>query len=157
MNAEPPLWQTIRAVLEGELAAGAFPPGMPLPAEKHLAARFGCAIGTVRRAVDELVAARALVRRAPIVILDEPTTGLDPASRALVEDSLWTLTQGRTTLAITHDLSMIRELDRVLWLEDGRIVEDGAPAKLLCRPDTRVARWAAQQRVAAAEHQEESA
>jgi GntR family transcriptional regulator len=63
VNAEPPLWQTIRAVLEGELAAGAFPPGTPLPAEKHLAARFGCAIGTVRRAVDELVAARALVRR----------------------------------------------------------------------------------------------
>jgi len=63
MNAEPPLWRTIHAALARELAEGAFPPGTPLPAERHLAARFGCAIGTVRRAVDELVAARALVRR----------------------------------------------------------------------------------------------
>lgn len=63
MTAEPPLWRTIHAALARELAEGAFPPGTPLPAERHLAARFGCAIGTVRRAVDELVAARALVRR----------------------------------------------------------------------------------------------
>lgn len=86
--------------------------------------------------------ARALVRDSPIVILDEPTTGLDPASRALVEESLWTLTEGRTTLAITHDLSMIRGLDRLLWLEDGRIVEDGSPAELLAAPDSRIAHWA---------------
>jgi GntR family transcriptional regulator len=63
MNAEPPLWRSIHAALEQDLAAGAFPPGTPLPAERLLAERFGCAIGTVRRAVDELVAARALVRR----------------------------------------------------------------------------------------------
>ncbi len=92
--------------------------------------------------------ARALVRDAPIVILDEPTTGLDPASRALVEDSLWTLTEGRTTLAITHDLSMIRELDRLLWLEGGRIVEDGHPVDLLADDTTRIARWAKAQAAA---------
>ena len=86
--------------------------------------------------------ARALVRDAPIVILDEPTTGLDPASRAMVEESLWELTRGRTTVAITHDLSMIRELDRILWLERGQIVEDGSPAQLLANPRSRVAQWA---------------
>lgn len=86
--------------------------------------------------------ARALVRNAPIVILDEPTTGLDPASRAMVEESLWELTRGRTTVAITHDLSMIRELDRILWLERGQIVEDGSPAQLLADPGSRVAQWA---------------
>lgn len=63
MSVEPPLWRTIHAALARDLAEGAFPPGTPLPAERLLAARFGCAIGTVRRAVDELVAARALVRR----------------------------------------------------------------------------------------------
>ncbi|WP_170979448.1 GntR family transcriptional regulator [Roseomonas sp. HF4] len=53
----------IRDSLEAALAAGEYPAGTPLPSEAKLAARFGCAIGTVRRAVDELVAARALVRR----------------------------------------------------------------------------------------------
>jgi GntR family transcriptional regulator len=63
VNAEPPLWRLIRDSLEAALAAGEYPAGTPLPSEAKLAARFGCAIGTVRRAVDELVAARALVRR----------------------------------------------------------------------------------------------
>jgi GntR family transcriptional regulator len=53
----------IRDSLEAALAAGEYPAGTPLPSEAKLATRFGCAIGTVRRAVDELVAARALVRR----------------------------------------------------------------------------------------------
>ncbi|GAB3062101.1 ABC transporter ATP-binding protein [Sediminivirga luteola] len=89
--------------------------------------------------------ARALVRNAPIVILDEATAGLDPASRATVEESLRELTRGRTTLAITHDLGTIQGLDRVLWLEHGRIEEDGAPAELLRDPDSRLARWVAAQ------------
>lgn len=99
--------------------------------------------------------ARALVRDSPIVILDEPTTGLDPASRALVEESLWTLTEGRTTLAITHDLSMIRGLDRLLWLEGGRILEDGAPAELLADPGSRIARWAQTQKATSQTPQKE--
>lgn len=63
VDAEPPLWRVIRDSLEAALAAGEYPAGTPLPSEARLAQRFGCAIGTVRRAVDELVAARALVRR----------------------------------------------------------------------------------------------
>lgn len=90
--------------------------------------------------------ARALVRDAPIVILDEATTGLDPQARARVADSIEELTRGRTTLAITHDLGLLRGLDRLIWLEDQRIVEDGAPEELLTRPGGRIARWAAHQR-----------
>ncbi|GAA2088402.1 ABC transporter ATP-binding protein [Brevibacterium salitolerans] len=89
--------------------------------------------------------ARALVRDAPVVVLDEATTGLDPLARARVAASVEELTRGRTTLAITHDLGMLRGLDRLLWLEDGRIVEDGAPAELFGRPGGRVAHWAAAQ------------
>jgi GntR family transcriptional regulator len=63
VQAEPPLWRVVHSVLEGSLAAGDYPPGTPLPSEARLAARFGVAIGTVRRAVDELVATRALIRR----------------------------------------------------------------------------------------------
>ncbi|GAA3279725.1 ABC transporter ATP-binding protein [Nesterenkonia halobia] len=93
--------------------------------------------------------ARALIREAPIVLLDEPTTGLDPASREVVESSLRELTSGRTTIAITHDLSMIAGLDRVVWLEGGRILEDGSPEDLLADPTSRLTRWAVSQQHAA--------
>lgn len=90
--------------------------------------------------------ARALVRDAPIVLLDEPTTGLDPVSRATVESSIRELTRNRTTVAITHDLSMIRGLDRVIWLEGGKIAEDGAPEELLKDSSSKLAQWASTQR-----------
>jgi ATP-binding cassette subfamily B protein len=89
--------------------------------------------------------ARAMLRNAPIVILDEATTGLDPAGRALVEESLDTLTAGRTTITITHDWHSVLRSDRVLWLEHGQIVEDGVPAELMGRPDSRLAGWMAAQ------------
>lgn len=90
--------------------------------------------------------ARALVREAAVVLLDEPTTGLDPASKTLVEESLRELTRERTTIAITHDLSMLQGLDRVVWLENGSILEDGSPQDLLADPQSRLARWAEAQR-----------
>lgn len=89
--------------------------------------------------------ARALVRDAAIVLLDEPTSGLDPASRSKVEESIRELTSGRTTIAITHDLSMIQGLDRVLWLERGAILEDGAPQELLADSESKLAQWAESQ------------
>jgi ATP-binding cassette subfamily B protein len=89
--------------------------------------------------------ARAMLRDAPIVILDEATTGLDPAGRALVEESLDTLTAGRTTITITHDWHSVLRSDRVLWLEHGQIVEDGVPAELMERPDSWLAGWMAAQ------------
>ncbi|MCM3697622.1 ABC transporter ATP-binding protein [Microbacterium oleivorans] len=85
--------------------------------------------------------ARALLRDAPIVILDEATTGLDPESKHAVQRSLDELTAGRTTLTITHDPAAVTGADRVLWLEDGRIVEDGDPAALLADPGTRLSQW----------------
>jgi len=85
--------------------------------------------------------ARAMLRDAPIIILDEATTGLDPAGRALVQESLELLTTNRTTITITHDFHSVLRADRVLWLEDGRIVEDGPPADLMDRPDSRLADW----------------
>ncbi|MFT3877373.1 MAG: ABC transporter ATP-binding protein [Propioniciclava sp.] len=89
--------------------------------------------------------ARAIVRRAPIVVLDEATAGLDPVVKAQVVDSLQELTRDRTTIAITHDLAMIAGLDRVLWIEGGRVVEDGTPADLAADPTSRFARWVSAQ------------
>jgi ATP-binding cassette, subfamily B, bacterial len=85
--------------------------------------------------------ARAILRQAPIVILDEATAGLDPASRASVLAALAALTRDRTSITITHDAHSARSCDRVIWLDDGRIVEEGRPDELLKDPETRFARW----------------
>ena len=77
--------------------------------------------------------ARALLRDTPVVILDEATTGLDPAARALVLDAVDRLARGRTTLIVTHDADVAVRADRVVWIEDGRIVLDDSPERLLAR------------------------
>lgn len=69
--------------------------------------------------------ARALLRNAPVLILDEPTAALDAQSEGLVMSALERLMQGRTTLIIAHRLSTIREADNIVVLEHGRILEQG--------------------------------
>jgi ABC-type multidrug transport system fused ATPase/permease subunit len=78
-----------------------------------------------------LAVARTLVRDAPVLILDEPTTGLDAAAREHLLGPLATLMEGRTTIIVSHDPAVIARADRVIRLEDGRIVADepAAPAK----------------------------
>ena len=78
--------------------------------------------------------ARAAVRNAPILILDEPTTGLDEISERAVTDALQTLAIGRTTLLITHDLRLAARADLILYLDGGRIVETGSHAALMSVP-----------------------
>jgi subfamily B ATP-binding cassette protein MsbA len=80
-----------------------------------------------------LAIARALYKDAPILILDEATSALDNESERLVQDALQKLMQGRTTLIVAHRLSTIEHADRVVVMEQGRIVEEGAPAKLLAQ------------------------
>jgi ABC-type multidrug transport system fused ATPase/permease subunit len=75
--------------------------------------------------------ARAIVRNSPILILDEPTTGLDAKSEQLVMRALTQLMQGRTTLVVSHKLSLIERADKILVLDAGRIVESGTNAELL--------------------------
>jgi ATP-binding cassette subfamily B protein len=75
--------------------------------------------------------ARAFLANAPILILDEATSSLDSESEALIQDAMRTLMRGRTTLVIAHRLSTVRELDRILVFDQGRVVEDGSHAALL--------------------------
>jgi ATP-binding cassette subfamily B protein len=88
-----------------------------------------------------LAIARAILRQAPIIILDEATAGLDPASRESILDALEILTRGRTSITITHDAFAARLCDRIVWLEDGRITEEGRPLKLLEDPESRFSKW----------------
>ena len=75
--------------------------------------------------------ARALIRNASILILDEPMTGLDVESEAKVREALGRLMAGKTCVMITHDLPSIADADLVLMLEDGKVVDRGSPAELL--------------------------
>jgi len=69
--------------------------------------------------------ARAILKDAPILILDEATSSLDSHSESLIQDALRTLIKGKTTIVIAHRLSTVREMDRIIVLEKGKIIEDG--------------------------------
>jgi len=77
--------------------------------------------------------ARALLKNAPILILDEATSSLDTESEALVQQALQNLMEGRTTIVIAHRLSTVRRADRILVLADGRIRESGTHEELVLR------------------------
>jgi ATP-binding cassette subfamily B protein/subfamily B ATP-binding cassette protein MsbA len=77
--------------------------------------------------------ARAFLKDAPILILDEPTSALDAETEAVLLDTLRRLMRGRTTLIIAHRLSTVRDADRIVVLQEGRIAEAGTRAELLAR------------------------
>ena len=77
--------------------------------------------------------ARAIVRNAPILILDEPTAALDTESEKLVIDALKQLMKGRTVITIAHRLSTIRDADKIIVLKDGAVSEEGTHAELVAR------------------------
>ncbi len=78
-----------------------------------------------------LAIARAAVRQSPIVILDEPTTGLDKENAHLVTEALERLTEGRTIFMIAHNLQSVEHADLILYLEDGQVIECGTHAELM--------------------------
>ena len=85
--------------------------------------------------------ARALVKDARILVLDEATSSLDSESEHLIQQALWTLMQGRTVIAIAHRLSTIAGMDRIVYLEAGRIVEEGPHRDLLAKGGAYARLW----------------
>ncbi|MEU9113619.1 ABC transporter ATP-binding protein [Streptomyces sp. NPDC048483] len=81
--------------------------------------------------LQRIAIARAMLRNAPVLILDEPTTGLDTIAAERILGPLHRLAEGRTTLVITHDLALAAGADRVLVLDEGRLVQSGTHTQLL--------------------------
>jgi ATP-binding cassette subfamily B protein len=81
-----------------------------------------------------LAIARALLKDAPILLLDEATSALDSESEQAIQSALDNLMQGRTVIAIAHRLSTLRNFDRIVVMDHGRVVDQGSPLELAHRP-----------------------
>jgi ATP-binding cassette subfamily B protein len=88
--------------------------------------------------------ARAILKNAPILILDEATSQLDSVTENQIQDSLWDLMQDKTTLVIAHRLSTLLRMDRILVFDNGSIVEDGSHEELLAQNGLYKRLWEAQ-------------
>ena len=75
--------------------------------------------------------ARAILKNAPILVLDEATSSLDSHSEMLIQDALDTLMKGKTTIVIAHRLSTIRKMDRIIVMNEGKILEEGSHESLV--------------------------
>jgi len=88
--------------------------------------------------------ARAILKNAPLLFLDEATSALDSESERLIQESLLTLMESKTVIAIAHRLSTIAHLDRLLVMEDGKIIEDGSHDELLAKNGHYARLWSMQ-------------
>jgi ATP-binding cassette, subfamily B, bacterial len=101
---------------------------LPQGYDTILSERGGTLSGGQRQ---RIAIARAAIRQAPIIILDEPTTGLDNASERTVNAALEKLTEGRTTFVISHNLRAVENADIIFYIEGGRVLEQGTHRELM--------------------------
>jgi ATP-binding cassette subfamily B protein/subfamily B ATP-binding cassette protein MsbA len=119
------LSDVVRAAHLSDVVA-AMPGGLDSPAGPR-----GSALSGGQR--QRVAIARALIADAPVLLLDEATSALDAQSEAAVAAALATLAKGRTTLVIAHRLSTVREADKIVVMDRGRVVEQGRHEELIAR------------------------
>jgi len=88
--------------------------------------------------------ARAILKNAPILILDEATSQLDSITEQQIQDSLWRLMQNKTSIVVAHRLSTLLKMDRILVFAEGKIIEDGGHQQLLAQDGLYKTLWDAQ-------------
>jgi ATP-binding cassette subfamily B protein len=88
--------------------------------------------------------ARAMLKNAPVLVLDEATSSLDSESEVLIQSALWKLMEGRTAIVVAHRLSTIQKMDRIVVLDHGKIIEQGTHAALLKAGSAYAKLWAHQ-------------
>ncbi|HKT75405.1 MAG TPA: ABC transporter transmembrane domain-containing protein [Sphingobium sp.] len=119
------IWEAARAA-----NAEGFLRGLPEGLDTYLGEGGARLSGGQRQ---RLSIARALLRDAPILLLDEATSALDAESERLVQDALGRLMKGRTTIVIAHRLATVRAADRIIVLDEGRVVEQGDHGSLMAQ------------------------
>ena len=94
--------------------------------------------------------ARALLKDAPIILLDEATASLDVENETKVQDALFRLLEGKTVLVIAHRMRTVEAADQIVVLADGKVAEEGAPAELISKEDSMFRRMTELQTASAA-------
>jgi ATP-binding cassette subfamily B protein len=123
---------TMEDIVEAARSAGAhdFIERLPLGYETQLGERGAHLSGGERQ---RICVARAFIKDAPILILDEPTSSIDSKTEAVILDALERLMAGRTSFMIAHRLSTVRHADKIVVVDQGRVVEQGTHDELLAR------------------------